>query len=45
MDADNLRKSQFHLEQLQLKGIPDRSLAPAVVLRFQGPGESPAGFA
>ena len=33
-------KWQFHWEQLQLKGIPDRS--QAVVLRFQSPGESPA---
>ena len=40
MDANNLRKRQFHWEQLQLEGIPDRS--HAVVLRFQSPGESPA---
>lgn len=40
MDAENLRKCQFHLEQLQLKGVPDRSLAQAVVLSL---GESPAG--
>lgn len=32
-----LRKSQVHLEQLQLKRIPDRSLAQAVVLRLQQP--------
>ena len=41
MDANHLRKWQFHWEQLQWKGIPDRS--QAVVLRFQSPGESPAG--